>query len=47
MSLALSWYATPTIRFSMNYVDVLSVDGGPRPRGNEPSLLQFRAQVEF
>lgn len=47
MSLALSWYATPTIRFSMNYVDVLSVDGGPQPRGNEPSLLQFRAQVEF
>jgi len=47
ISLALNWYATPTIRFSMNYVDVLSVDGGPRPRGNEPSLLQFRAQVEF
>ncbi len=45
-SLALNWYATPTIRFSVNYVQVLSVDGGPND-GDEPSAVQARVQIEF
>ena len=42
----LNWYATPDIRFAANYVNVLSVDGGPAA-GDEPSIFQLMTQVEF
>jgi phosphate-selective porin OprO/OprP len=42
----LNWYATPDIRFTANYVNVLNVDGGPAA-GEEPSIYQFMTQVEF
>ena len=42
----LNWYATPDIRFTANYVNVLNVDGGPAA-GDEPSVFQFMTQVEF
>jgi len=42
----LNWYATPDIRFTANYVNVLNVDDGPAA-GEEPSIYQFMTQVEF
>ena len=41
-----NWHATETIRFSANYVTVLSVDGGDND-GDEPDVFLMRAQVEF
>jgi phosphate-selective porin OprO/OprP len=45
-TLGLNWYATPNIRFSANYVNVLDVDGGIND-GDEPESFQIRSQVEF
>jgi len=45
-TLGLNWFATPNIRFSANYIDILDVDGGPTD-GDEPSAFTFRSQVEF
>ena len=46
LTLGLNWFATPNIRFSANYINVLDVDGGPTA-GDEPEVFQFRTQVEF
>ncbi|NOQ93531.1 MAG: porin [Methylophaga sp.] len=45
-TLGLNWYATPTLRFSANYVDVLNVTGGAHDN-EEPSLFQVRSQWAF
>jgi phosphate-selective porin OprO/OprP len=46
VTLGLNWYATPTLRFSANYVDVLEVDGGSHD-DEEPSVFQLRSQWAF
>ncbi len=46
VTLGLNWYATPTLRFSANYVDVLEVKGGTYDN-EEPSLFQVRSQWAF
>jgi len=46
VTLGLNWYATPSLRFSANYVDVLDVDGGANDN-DEPSLFQVRSQWAF
>lgn len=46
MALGVNWFATPTLRFSANYVRVLDVDGGPSDN-IEPSLFQVRGQWAF
>ncbi|MCH7696565.1 MAG: porin [Proteobacteria bacterium] len=45
-TLGLNWFATPSLRFSANYVNVLDVKGGPGS-GDEPDVFQLRAQLEF
>jgi len=45
-TLGLNWYATPNIRFTANYVNVLDVDGGSND-GDEPESFQISSQVEF
>jgi phosphate-selective porin OprO/OprP len=45
-TLGLNWYATPNIRFTANYVNVLDVEGGSND-GDEPESFQIRSQVEF
>lgn len=46
VTLGLNWYATPTLRFSANYVDVLDVKGGAHD-DDEPRLFQVRSQWAF
>jgi phosphate-selective porin OprO/OprP len=46
MTLGLNWFATPSLRFSANYVDVLDVNGGSL-NNSEPSLFQVRSQWAF
>jgi phosphate-selective porin OprO/OprP len=45
-TLGLNWFATPTLRFSANYVDVLDVEGGANDDA-EPSVIQVRSQWAF
>lgn len=45
-TVGLNWFATPTLRFSANYVDVLNVKGGAY-NNQEPSLFQVRSQWAF
>ena len=45
-SAGINWYANPHVRFMANYVDVLDVTGGSR-NGQEPDLVEFRAQLDF
>lgn len=45
-TLGVNWWPTANLRFSANYVQVLSVDGGPNA-GDEPSAFTIRSQVEF
>ncbi len=46
MTVGVNWFATPSLRFSANYVDVLDVDGGSL-NNKEPSLFQVRSQWAF
>lgn len=46
VTVGLNWFATPTLRFSANYVDVLNIDGGTY-NNQEPSLFQVRSQWAF
>lgn len=46
VTLGLNWYATPTLRFSANYIDVLDVKGGTYD-DQEPSVFQVRSQWAF
>ena len=45
-TIGLNWFATPSLRFSANYVDVLNVKGGTYDN-QEPSLFQVRSQWAF
>jgi phosphate-selective porin OprO/OprP len=45
-TVGLNWFATPSLRFSANYVDVLNVKGGAYDN-QEPSLFQVRSQWAF
>lgn len=45
-TLGVNWYATNTLRFSANYVDVLNVKGGLYSN-QEPSIFQLRSQWAF
>ena len=44
--LGLNGYATSTLRFSANYIDVLNVKGG-RYDDQQPSIFQARSQWAF
>lgn len=46
VTLGLNWYATPTLRFSANYIDVLDVKGGTYDN-QEPKVVQVRSQWAF
>jgi phosphate-selective porin OprO/OprP len=46
MTLGVNWFATPSLRFSANYVNVLDVKGGGLDN-SEPSLFQVRSQWAF
>ena len=46
VSVGINWYANPHVRFMANYVNVLDIDGGSRD-GQEPDLVEFRAQLDF
>ena len=45
VTLGVNWYATPSIRFMLNYVDV--IDQKQEGKRDEPSLVEMRAQVDF
>jgi len=45
-TVGLNWFATPSLRFSANYVDVLNVKGGAY-NNQEPNLFQVRSQWAF
>lgn len=45
-TLGLNWYATPNIRFTANYINVLFMEGGTND-GDTPEAFQLRTQVEF
>ena len=44
-TLGVNWYATPSIRFMANYVNVF--DQNRRGTSDEPSLVQVRGQIDF
>lgn len=46
MMLGLNWFPEQRLRFSLEYGNVLDVDGGPY-HGDQPSFVQARAQVEW
>ncbi|MBE0439749.1 MAG: porin [Gammaproteobacteria bacterium] len=46
VTLGVNWYATPTLRFSANYIDVLDVKGGTYD-DQEPRVFQVRSQWAF
>jgi len=46
LTVGVNWFATPSLRFSANYVDVLDVKGGSF-NNSEPSLFQVRSQWAF
>ena len=45
-SAGINWYANPHVRLMANYVNVLDLSGGGRD-GQEPDLVEFRAQLDF
>lgn len=45
-TIGLNWFATPVLRFSANYVDVLNVKDGPY-NNQEPRIFQVRSQWAF
>lgn len=48
LTLGLNWYASPNIRFMLNYVDVLDVDRPGAPEdGENPDIIQIRAQFAY
>ncbi len=46
LTLGINWFLEPTLRLSLNYVNVLEVDGGPNA-GDKPSIYQVRAYIDF
>lgn len=41
LTIGMNWFATPNIRFTANYVNVLDVEGGGKS-GDEPEVFQLR-----
>ncbi|WP_312679112.1 OprO/OprP family phosphate-selective porin [Stutzerimonas nitrititolerans] len=46
LMLGVNWFPQQRLRFSMEYGNVVSLDGGPYD-GDKPSFVQARAQLEF
>ncbi len=46
LMLGVNWYPEQRLRLSLEYGNVLKVDGGPSD-GDEPSFVQARAQIEW
>ncbi|MEO5813202.1 MAG: porin [Rhodanobacter sp.] len=46
LALGVNWFLEPTVRLSLNYVNVLEVDGGPNA-GDKPSSIEARAYIDF
>jgi phosphate-selective porin OprO/OprP len=46
LMMGVNWYPEQRLRFSLEYGNVLKVDGGPN-NGDEPSFVQARAQIEW
>lgn len=46
LTFGVNWFLEPTLRLSLNYVNVLSVDGGPNA-GDKPSSYEARAYIDF
>ena len=46
-TVGVNWYLNSNVRFTANYVDVLSADVAGPNTIDEPSVVQFRAQVTF
>lgn len=46
LTLGVNWFATSTIRFSANYINVLQVNGGPL-ESVHPDIIQLRSQWAF
>jgi phosphate-selective porin OprO/OprP len=45
-TLGVNWYATPAIKFSANYINVLDIKGGPAETV-QPNIVQVRSQWAF
>jgi phosphate-selective porin OprO/OprP len=45
VTLGVNWYATPSIRFMLNYVNVIEQE--KENKSDEPSLVEMRAQIDF
>jgi phosphate-selective porin len=45
-TLGVNWYATPAIKFSANYINVLDIKGGP-VETVQPNIVQVRSQWAF
>lgn len=46
VTLGLNWFATPTVRLSANYINVLDIKNGPL-NINDLNIVQFRSQWAF
>jgi len=46
LTLGLNWFATPSVRFSANYINILDIEGGAAD-GDNPEAFTFRSQVAF
>lgn len=46
LTFGLNWYPVPNLRFMANYINVLSVKGGPTS-ADEPDIFALRGQVVF
>lgn len=46
ITLGLNWFATPTVRFSANYINMLDIQNGPLD-SEDLDVVQFRSQWAF
>ena len=46
VTLGLNWFATPTVRFSANYINMLDIKSGPFD-SEDVDVMQFRSQWAF
>lgn len=48
LTIGVNWYATPTIRFMGNYVNVLDLNDSPtQSDSDKPDIFELRAQIDF